>query len=162
VTSPQSDQPIAGILADELAALREFVALLRTEQGILVDGNADGLAALIDEKSALATRLGDYARRREAALAASKLPAGRPGMEAWLATLPADALPRRHWQELLPLAAEARTLNELNGKLIGTRLQHNQQALAALMSATERAMTYGPDGQTTASPGGTGRILGSA
>lgn len=162
MTSPLPDQPIAGILADELAALREFATLLKTEQTILVDGNADGLAALIDGKSALATRLGEFARRRETALAACKLPAGRQGMEAWLATLPADTVPRRHWQELLPLAAEARSLNELNGKLIGTRLQHNQQALAALMSATEQAMTYGPDGQTTAGSGGTGRILGSA
>lgn len=162
MTLSPPDQPIAGILADELAALRGFVALLKTEQGILVDGNADGLAALIDEKSALTTRLGDCARRREAALAARDLSPDRPGMEAWLASLPADAIARRDWHELLPLAAEARRLNELNGKLIGTRLQHNQQALAALTSATERAMTYGPDGQTTASPGGTGRILGSA
>jgi len=154
-------QPIAGILADELVALREFVALLKTEQTALVGGNADGLTALIEKKSALAARLTDCAQRREQAMAASKLPSGRAGMEAWLGTLQADTTARKNWQELLPLAAEARNLNLLNGKLIGTRLQHNQQALAALMSATERAMTYGPDGQTLASAG-SGRMLGSA
>lgn len=153
---------IAAILADELAALREFAALLQKEQSALLDGKADNLVALIDKKSALAARLTDSAQRREAALMELKLPAGRAGMEAWLAAAAADTATREHWQELLPLATEARNLNELNGKLIGTRLQHNQQALAALMGATERAMTYGPDGQTLAKPGGSGRILGSA
>lgn len=153
--------PVSGILAGELVALRAFVALLKTEQTALVDGNTDGLNALIDEKSALATRLTEAAQCREAALAAAQLPPARAGMEAWLATLPATDAARRDWPELLSLAAEARSLNELNGRLIGTRLQGNQQALAALMSATERAMTYGPDGQTAARAGG-GRVLGSA
>lgn len=159
---PLQAQPIAGILADELLALRQFVELLKTEQTALIGGDADGLVALIDKKSALAARLSDFAQRREAALAASMLPVGRTGMDAWLAAIPPDATASKNWQELLPLAIEARNLNEINGNLIGTRLQHNQQALAALMSATERAMTYGPDGQTLTSAGGGGRMLGSA
>ncbi|MDP2795675.1 MAG: flagellar protein FlgN [Sulfurisoma sp.] len=163
VSVPLPAQSIAGILADELGAVREFVAILKEEQTTLVEGKADSIAALIEKKSGLATRLTDCAKRREAALAGFKLPVGRAGMDAWLAAPPTDATAQRNWRELLPLAAEARSLNELNGKLIGTRLQHNQQALAALMGATEQAMmTYGPDGQTLARPGGTGRILGSA
>lgn len=151
--------PLAAILAGELAALREFVTLLQEEQSALLDGKGDGLAALVEKKSALAGRLTDCAGQREAALAGLGLPAGRDGMEAWLATAAAAA--RNDWQELLPLAATARNLNELNGKLIGTRLQHNQQALAALMGATERAMTYGPDGHAHP-PAGSGRSRGSA
>jgi flagella synthesis protein FlgN len=155
-------QPIAGILANEFATLRDFVALLKEEQTALVEGKIDALTALTERKSALATRLNDCARRREAALAGLGLVAGRPGMEDWLDAAATDAATRGNWQQLLPLAAEARTLNELNGKLIGTRLQHNQQALAALMGATERAMTYGPDGHTQTKGPGSGRILGSA
>lgn len=49
------------------------------------------------------------------------------------------------------LAAEARTLNETNGKLIALRMQHNQQALSILMAAADPAVTYGPDGQPRAS-----------
>jgi flagella synthesis protein FlgN len=155
--------PIAAILADELAALRDFVALLQHEQATLVEGKVDALVALIDRKSALAARLTDCAQRREKTLQELKLPPGRSGMEAWLAAASTDPRARLHWQQLLPLAAEAKALNELNGKLIGTCLQHNQQALAALLGATERAMTYGPDGHTLASAGGgSGRILGSA
>ncbi len=141
--------------------MREFVALLKVEQTTLIDGNADALSALIDKKSALATRLTAQAQGRETALASARLPTGREGMEAWLAASPHDTTSRRNWQELLPLAGEARRLNELNGKLIGTRMQHTQQALAALMGATQHAMTYGPDGHTqTKGPGG--RMLGSA
>lgn len=151
--------PLAAILAGELAALREFVTLLQEEQSALLDGKGDGLAALVEKKSALAGRLTDCAGQREAALAGLGLPAGRDGMEAWLATAAAAA--RNDWQELLPLAATARNLNELNGKLIGTRLQHNQQALTALMGATAQAMTYGPDGHARP-PAGSGRSRGSA
>ncbi|MDP2808775.1 MAG: flagellar export chaperone FlgN [Rhodocyclaceae bacterium] len=57
------------------------------------------------------------------------------------------------------LAAEARSLNETNGKLIALRMQHNQQALAVLMAAADQAITYGPDGQQRG--GGGGRSLGS-
>ena len=155
-------QPIAGILAIELATLRDFVALLKEEQSALVEGRIDALVALTERKSALATRLNDCTRGREAALLSLGLVAGRPGMEAWLDAAATDAATRGSWQQLLPLAAEARALNELNRKLINTRLQNNQQALAALMGATEQAMTYGPDGHSQAKGPSGGRILGSA
>lgn len=155
---PTPLQPIAGLLAGELAALREFVALLRQEQAALLEGNVDTLAALATKKSALATRLNDCARGRETALASLGFAPGRAGMEAWLAA--AGTAATDNWQGLLPLAAEARELNALNGKLIGQRLQHNQHALAVLMGATEQAMTYGPDGHAQATAGG--RSRGSA
>lgn len=143
--------------------MRAFVALLKREQEMLVAGQVDALLELMEQKSALATRLGDCSARREAALAQLALPPGRGGMEAWLETEAPAAASRKHWNELLPLAAEAKTLNELNGKLIGTRLQHNQQALTALLGAAEQAMTYGPDGHTQVGGGsGGGRSRGSA
>ena len=86
-----SEQAIAGILADELEQLRTFVALLKQEQTILVAGKSDDLPDLIDRKSALAARLTDCASRREAALLALRLPAGREGMDAWLAQAATDA-----------------------------------------------------------------------
>jgi len=143
--------------------VRAFVALLKLEQEMLVAGQVDALLGLVEQKSALATRLGDCSARRESALAQLALPPGRAGMEAWLQTEAPAAASRKQWNELLPLAAEAKTLNELNGKLIGTRLQHNQQALTALLGAAEQAMTYGPDGHTQVSGGsGGGRSRGSA
>jgi flagella synthesis protein FlgN len=51
------------------------------------------------------------------------------------------------WQQLLDAATAARALNDSNGGLIGARLNHNQDALAALQSAARSLSTYGPDGQ---------------
>lgn len=154
--------PLPRLLADELDALRAFVALLKLEQESLVAGQVDALLGLIEQKSALATRLSDCSAQREAALAQLALPPGRAGMEAWFETAPAAAESRQRWSDLLPLAAAARELNELNGKLIGTRLQHNQQALTALLGAAEQAMTYGPDGHTQLGGSSGGRSRGSA
>ena len=91
-------------------------------------------------------------------LARLGLPSGRDGMEAWLASRASRQ--QASWKELLTLAADARSLNETNGKLINLHLQHNQQALNVLLAAVDKAVTYGPDGQQKSASGG--RSLGSA
>lgn len=63
-------------------------------------------------------------------------------------------------QSLRELAAEARQLNETNGRLIAVHLQRNQQALNVLLAAADHAATYGRDGQQQA--GVSGRSLGKA
>jgi flagella synthesis protein FlgN len=146
-------------LDEEIAKLREFIALLKREQELLKAGDTETLLPLIETKTNLANRLAALAQGREGFLSRQGLPAGRAGMEVWLASRGNEAQ-RTAWRTLLELAAEARGLNALNGQLIGLHMRHNQQAFAALMSATDRAMTYGPDGQQTAGLGG--RILGSA
>lgn len=150
---------VGGLLDREFRALESFVALLRREQALLTEGSTDALAALAEEKLKAATELSDYSASRDAKLIHSGLQSGRAGMDAWTAT-PAGAGYREQWHRLLELTAEARTLNDTNGKLINIRLQNNQQALGILLAAADQAVTYGPDGQQR--PGGSGRTLGSA
>ena len=95
-----------------------------------------------------------------ALLAAAGLPADRPGMTAWLETRPAAEKIRAAWQQVLTLAVEARELNRVNGELIKVRMQHNANALEALLGAARPLKLYGPDGQTT--PHGPGRINDAA
>jgi len=150
---------LATLLAEEVREVESFVELLRQEQALLVSAsNADHLMQLVERKSDYAARLKTLSDKREELLAADGYESGRSGMEAWLANTPGSI--RSLWQKLMALAAEARALNETNGKLIRIHWQHNQAALATLMSAADRAMTYGPDGQQKG--GGGGRILGSA
>ncbi|GAB1394040.1 flagellar protein FlgN [Rhodocyclaceae bacterium] len=146
-------------LGAELGKLKEFIALLQQEQDLLKAGNTEALLPLIDTKTLLSNALASYAAARETVLKQLGLPAGRSGMESWLKHHGQPAH-QQAWQTLLKLAADARELNLLNGKLIGLHMSHNQQAFNALMSATDRAMTYGPDGQRHS--GGGGRILGTA
>jgi len=71
-----------------------------------------------------------------------------------------NRMPDSNEATLRELAAEAKTLNETNGKLIALRLQQNRKALDILLSAADNATTYGPDGQQQTGLGG--RILGKA
>ena len=149
---------IGSLLDREFRALESFVALLRREQALLSQGSTDALAALAEEKLKAATELADFSASRDSKLIHSGLQPGRAGMDAWTAT-PAGAGYRGQWHRLLELTAEARGLNDTNGKLISIRLQNNQQALSILLAAADQAVTYGPDGQQRA--GGSGRSLGS-
>jgi len=157
--STAATQPGAA-LDEEIGKLREFIGLLEREQDFLKRGDTEALIPLIETKTALANNLATLAQVRENQLSRQGLGAGRVGMEAWLAKFDQAGKLRIAWQSLLELAAEARNLNINNGKLIGLHMQHNQQAFTALMSATNRAMTYGPDGQQQTGLGG--RILGTA
>ena len=154
-----TQNPLPQLLAAELALLREFAVLLAAEQQALVRGELDRLMPLAEEKSRQAGLLAQAAEQRNQALATLGLAKDRVGMEAWLATLGSSAPSRGNWQALLALAAEGRTQNELNGKLIQTRLQQNQRALAALSAANDQTQLYGPDGQVR--PSSSSRTRGS-
>lgn len=159
MTSPGDLGEIAGLLAQELQTLESFVTLLRNEQALLSSGANEGLTALADDKSRSAIDLGRLANLRDQALARLHLPPGRAGMDAWTLT-DVGSTSQRAWDRLLALAAQARALNEANGKLIALHLQHNRQALAILMAAANQTATYGPDGQPRTVVGG--RSLSSA
>ncbi len=147
-------------LNEEINRLKEFIGLLEREQDLLKQGDTESLLPLIETKTSLANSLAAFAQARAEQLNRLGLDTGRAGMEAWLARNDQGGKLREAWQTLLDLAAQARNLNITNGKLIGLHMQHNQQAFNALMSATNRAMTYGPDGQQQTGLGG--RILGTA
>jgi len=149
---------LGNTLSEEIRRLEEFVVLLKREQELLTRGDIEALLPLTENKTSLTNQLAALAQAREGQLERLGLARGRVGMEAWLASSGEDNT--KAWQKLLDLATEARGLNVSNGKLIGLHLQHNQQAFAILMTATNRAMNYGPDGQPQAQLGG--RILGKA
>lgn len=158
--SAQAASALAALLDEEVREVVAFIELLRQEQSLLTAaGSGDSLMPLIERKSGFVVRLKTLADRREQVLGAAGFGSGRAAMDAWLGARPGKDPAAAAWQRLLALAAEARQLNEINGKLIGIHWQHNQAALAALMSAANGATTYGPDGQQRS---GGGRSFGSA
>ena len=135
-------------------ALREFVALLASEQQSLLNNDTDTLLALSESKTQSANQLIDMAKNRRAAL----LTNGIENMETWLA----KHAPERQgmWAEIRKLADEAQQLNTTNGELINSRIRNNQQTLNVLFSSAKNAANlYGPDGQTNINS--SGRHLGS-
>ena len=156
--TPGLDAPRLGrLLQDEVALLGDFVTLLKSEESLLLDAQTDALLALAEQKTLLYRRLQFLSDERARLFAAARLELNDANLRKCLAgNTPALDL----WQRIIVLADEARSRNQLNGRLISERMQDNQHALAVLMAAAEQpAATYGPDGQSR--PFLSGRRFGS-
>ncbi|MFZ2523995.1 MAG: flagellar protein FlgN [Candidatus Ferrigenium altingense] len=155
----QSSSPqLLSVLTAERAALLNFIALLEREQGMLVENLTDQLLELSEQKSTDALNLNELAETRRALLRKNLPQLGADAIRAWLGTHSPQAL--TIWLEILALAERAQRFNQTNGELIQMKLRRNQQLLTVLSNAVNKANLYGPDGQTSFSPG-SGRSLGS-
>lgn len=146
------------ILQQEQAALDQFIDLLQREQKALVHADVEILTVLSENKFKLSEQLNAIARARIALLQSAGFGVDAAGVKGWLAGQPpriADA-----WAKLMESAKTAHRLNQTNGKLIQTHLQHNQQALAALINAANTGDVYGADGQPRTGSIGTPRSIG--
>lgn len=150
-------QRIALLIEAEAIQLREFIDLLGREETLLISGDTDALLSLTHDKT-------DRYRQLQRLHDDRALLLGRLGLNNSDASVRSCCahLPRvlARWDEVLELAAQAKARNELNGKLITDRMQHNQAALSVLLSAANHPQLYDADGQSR--PTGGGRILGSA
>ena len=173
---PSSSPQLLSALTAERAALLKFIALLEREQGMLVENLTDQLLELSEQKSTDALNLNELAETRRSLLRknlpqpgaapATGMPPdtrasdglGADAISAWLGTHSPQGL--AIWHEICALAERAQRLNQTNGELIQMKLRRNQQMLAVLSNAVNKANLYGPDGQTSFSPG-SGRSLGS-
>lgn len=135
-----------------------FVALLEREQAMLVENHTDQLLELSEKKSTGALDLNKLAQERRALLQEVIQRLDVETIQAWLGAHCPNGL--AIWQQTLAMAKRSHQLNQTNGELIHMKLRHNQQSLAVLSNALDKANLYGPDGQPNFSPG-TGRTLGS-
>jgi len=140
-------------LKEEHAALQDFIALLEREQQILLAPNTEPLLDLAAEKTRAAEALTARVQQRP-----QYIPAEPGQTESWLRQHAPAALDV--WLAIRRLGAQAHALNQSNGELIKVRTRYNQQALQALLGATQQsAGLYGPQGKTSLP--GSGRTLGS-
>lgn len=139
-------------LESEALAVERFVALLRDERQLLVEGQVDQIGDLLEEKNRLASQLAQLAEQRSRLLAIDGRTADRQSIAAWFAAHPAEAEASACWSRLLSLAGEARDLNQLNGELIRLRLQHNAEALRVLGAGVALDL-YDRDGQSAPAAG---------
>lgn len=154
---PADIQRIALLIEAEAIQLKEFLSLLEREEGLLVGGDTDGLLALTHDKTDRYRQLQRLHDDRALVLGRLGLANNAQSVRSLLASLP-RILAR--WEEILDLARQAQQRNDLNGKLITERMQHNQAALSVLLSAADHPQLYDASGQSR--PTGSGRILGSA
>ena len=148
------------VLQQEQAALDQFIELLQQEQAALVAADMDKLQSLSELKQQLSDHLNTLAQQRVAQQERAGYSNDAAGTRAWLAAQGSSVVDA--WNKLLAAAQTARDLNQTNGQLIQTHMQHNQQALAVLLGAANRLDVYGADGQPRSGPGGGQRIIGKA
>ncbi|MDO8349530.1 MAG: flagellar protein FlgN [Gallionella sp.] len=145
-------------LTEELRVVRSFADLLRQEQRLLTENGIDQLPALAEQKSTYALQLNEISEGRRRLLQKSLPVLENAAIQAWLTKNCAPGLAL--WQEIRVMAEQAQQLNHINGELIQMKLRHNQQTLTVLSNAVNKAHLYGPDGQTSFTPG-SGRSLGN-
>jgi flagella synthesis protein FlgN len=140
-------------LTEERTALRAFIGLLEREQQILLSPDTEPLLDLATEKTRAAEALTALVKKRPQYISAE------PGkIEAWLRSNAAIALDV--WKDIQNMGLQAQQTNKINGELIQVRMRYNQQAVQALLGASEQtAGLYDPKGKTHLP--GSGRPLGS-
>jgi flagella synthesis protein FlgN len=157
LTQPDAGiDPVLSVLITEIQVVREFKSTLQAEQKSLVDGDVNALTQLSKPKLDLVERLNKLAEERLRKLELQGFSPDRSGMELWAAGM--GSVAKDAWQSMLAIASEAKQSNKINGNLIQSRLQNNQQALSVLMSAADQASLYGPDGQRHGALQGGGKL----
>ena len=157
MTTQQELHRVAYLIESEATILRSFLALLEREEAMLVAGDADSLLVLTQEKTECYRQLQRLHDDRALLLGRMRLPNTDATIRELCRSMPETVM---RWDEILASAREARTRNEINGKLITERMQHNQAALSVLLTAADKPQLYDAGGM--ARPSGSGRHLGSA
>lgn len=152
-----TDNLIAALTAEH-AALLNFVALLESEQSMLLANLTDELLAISEKKSSAAISLDKLAKSNRAMLQENIPQLSIDSIQEWIGKQSQRGL--EIWKKARALANRSQQLNRTNGDLIQMKLRHNQQSLSVLSNAVNSANLYGPDGQTNFSTG-FGRSLGN-
>ncbi len=141
-----SSRETSAAFREERTLVQVFIDLLTQERGALLHGDIERAVATAEDKSRLAVQLAQLAQQRSRMLQAAGHTPDRSGMDAWIAAQPASAGLAGDWAELLRAMRAAHDANRINGLLIEAGLRANQQALAAIRSASDMESVYGPDG----------------
>ena len=153
----QCREKMATLITEESTGLAQLIDLLEHEHGLLVAGDAVALGAAINERQRCVGRIARVDEERQAMCRARNLPLDATGLESLLRWCdPAGTLSAR-WAECAAAATRCRMLNDRNGALVGTQLQHVRARLGTLIQSSRETLTYRPNGAY--SQGAVGRML---
>jgi flagellar biosynthesis protein FlgN len=142
----QDSTEFTAALMDEKNTIQVFIEILKKEEDALVQGKIDDVDFLASDKTRLVEKLMQLGEQRSQYLLTQGYSTDSAGMNEWLAKhINPDT--QTLWNELLQLAKNAKQINQTNGLIISSQLQHNQRAFSALQSAAGNISMYGPKGQ---------------
>lgn len=151
---------VAAILEREVELISRFIAVLNEEQDILKQGKVAALEALTAQKAELVDQLNALEGERLGSINQAGTTPERGVMENWLAQNSDDQAAAVNWEKLLNSAREAKSLHELNAKLVDIHLRQTSEILTILTTPPEKPGLYGSSGQTMPATGS--RIVDSA
>jgi flagellar biosynthesis protein FlgN len=153
----QCREKMATLITEESTGLAQLIDLLEHEHGLLVAGDAVALGAAINERQRCVGRLARVDEERQAMCRARNLSLDATGLESLLRWCDPAGTLSAHWAECAAAATRCRMLNDRNGALVGTQLQHVRARLGTLIQSSRETLTYRPNGAY--SQGTIGRML---
>jgi flagellar biosynthesis/type III secretory pathway chaperone len=145
------------LITEEATGLKELMGLLEHEHGLLVAGDTVALSAAINDRQRCVGRIARVDEERRALCRTLNFPLDVQGLEQLLRWCDPAGTLASHWAECAAAATRCRMLNDRNGALVATQLNHVRARLGALIQAGHETLTYRANGAY--SQGTTGRML---
>jgi len=145
------------LIAEESTGLAQLSELLEREHKLLAAGDVAGLTVAINERQRCVVRITRIDEERRGICRALSYPLDAQGLEALLRWCDPKGTLTSRWSECAAAATRCRMLNDRNGALVATQLQHVRARLGALLQNTRDTLTYRRNGGY--SQGNVGRVL---
>jgi flagellar biosynthesis protein FlgN len=145
------------LISEEVSGLAQLGALLEHEHGLLAAGDVVSLEAAINERQRCVGRISRIDEERRAICRAVDVTLDAQGLEKLMRWCDPNGTLAARWAECSAAANRCRILNDRNGALVSTQLQHVRTRLNTLLQSTRETLTYRRNGGY--SQGSTGSVL---
>jgi flagella synthesis protein FlgN len=144
-------QQLSTILQSEISNSTALATLLKQERDALKISDVDKVSEITKLKQPYLLKLEQLARQREQLLTAVGFPAGKSGLEAFIANQEEAEATRMSMQvtRLREVAKTCREFNQINGGIINVNRQYLVRALSILRGRDPETGAYGPGGEYT-------------
>jgi flagellar biosynthesis/type III secretory pathway chaperone len=145
------------LISEESSGLTQLGDLLEHEHGLLAAGDVANLETAINERQRCVGRISRLDDERRALCRALNVSLDAQGLEKLLRWCDPQGTLSTRWGECAQAAIRCRVLNDRNGALVSTQLQHVRARLNTLLQSTRETLTYGRKGGYSQSS--VGRVL---
>jgi flagellar biosynthesis protein FlgN len=153
----QCRERMTKLISEESSGLAQLGDLLEHEHGLLAAGDAVNLEAAINERQRCVGRISRLDDERRALCRALNVSLDAQGLEKLLRWCDPQGTLSSRWAECAQAAIRCRVLNDRNGAVVSTQLQHVRARLNTLLQSTRETLTYGRKGGYN--QGSVGRVL---
>ena len=153
----QCRERMSKLIAEESSGLAQLGDLLEHEHGLLAVGDVANLSVAINERQRCVGRIARIDEERRAICRALNLSLDAKGLEDLLRWCDPNGTLASRWAECAAAATRCRVLNDRNGALVSTQLQHVRARLGTLLQSARDTLTYHRNGAY--SQASVGRVL---